>query len=199
MDVRGVSRAPKRLPASGNLLVSMAKPYIDHGAKQNAALTAMLKVLGDRAAGSSGFYQDDPAFGQVGEETWTALANKGYVRIVDFMGGRPVCFLTGSGWKKALISSGVSQSKDYMLRVETVEKNLSDRAHGQESPVRVAIEQVAAETGVPEGFVWNLIESGVLGSGAPFLASHSEPPYLIEVPANYRPEVVNNGRGVTGK
>jgi len=177
----------------------MAKPYIDHGAKQNAALTAMMQVLGDRAAGSSGFYQDDPAFEQVGEETWRALSHRGYVRIVDFMGGRPVCFLTGTGWKKALVVSGASQSPEYSLRLAKVAMNLVERVQGKELPVRVAVEQVSTETEVPEGFVWNLIESGALGKGAPYWAAHSESPYLIEVPANYRPEVAINGRGTTGK
>src|SRR5437868_10716323 len=92
---------------------------------QEFALKKMLLALGDRAAGSSGFYEDDPVFESIPRATWAGLAKKEYVRIVDFVGGRLVCFLTGRGWRRALAISGMSESPEFLGRVAKLAKSLS--------------------------------------------------------------------------
>lgn len=170
-------------------LVCMAKRKIDRRKSQEFALRTMLHVLGDRAAGSSGFYMDGPLFEDVPRAAWIGLAKKECVRIVDFMGGRPVCFLTGTGWRSALETSGISQSAEFMERVARLANNLRERVQGRAIPAQVSLYQLATDTGLPEGFLWNVIESGVIGREAPYWDPHADGPYMIEIPAGFGKEV----------
>jgi hypothetical protein len=163
----------------------MALTKLERMRNLEQTLKAMLFVLGDLAARSSGFYTDQAIFGGTLEATWRELVKKQYVKIIDFVGGRPVCFLTGEGWLKAVALTGIVESVEFQSRVDKVMKNLKERVVGRETPAQVALSQLALDTGVPEGFIWNLIESNLMSDGepdSPHWALNSVDPNTIEVP-----------------
>ena len=99
---------------------------------------------------------------EVPRTTFDELEQRGYVHIEEFFGGNRNYQLTPAGWLKALMTSDRIDSQAERERRETFLKHLKSKVSARAGNEVVDGREVAAETGLPGGWVFNAVESQLL-------------------------------------
>jgi len=154
------------------------------------AFRLMLGELGDRAMDTAFFDSEKPPFnGQVLRMTWEELVRQGRVAVVGSL-----YRLTPDGWLVALEISGDAQSKNYQERVGHMLAAMKHHVKPRKESAILPLRQLADESGEPEGWIFNIIESRAGTSedqrtGARWYAG--EKGRLVEIPVDFNLEPID--------
>jgi hypothetical protein len=129
------------------------------------ALCLILEQLGDRYFLEYGVEPTDPGFNDVLKTTWRELLDDNLIDDRLSSMGRPVFRLTSYGWLRALILSGEIDSVEMRERCVRLARALKSVVKGRSSHYDefVSVDTLAAKASLPEGWVFNAIESRLLG------------------------------------
>jgi hypothetical protein len=125
-------------------------------AECGTVLESMLAALGASAIDESLFDPEHPPFRDSHSTTWDELAGQGWIEELE-----GTYRLTGTGWLGALRLTkqlGDQRFLDSVGRALGAMK-AHIKASGRKNAALVPLKQIAGEAGLPEGFVYNLIES----------------------------------------
>jgi hypothetical protein len=119
-------------------------------------LESMLAALGASAIDETLFDPQHPPFQDSHATTWDELAGQGWIEELEGQ-----YRLTGTGWLGALRLT--KQLGDQRFLNDVGRALAAMKAHikasGRKNATLVPLKQIAQEAGLPEGFVYNLIES----------------------------------------
>jgi hypothetical protein len=156
-----------------------------------AALSLMIEVLGDRAIDTSLFDPTQPPFAeQVLRTTWEELARQDLVDCVTPLQYR----LTARGWLVGLEVTDISKSTAYQERLGRVLAAMKRHVEGRKDSAIVPLAQLATESGEPEGWIFNVVDSrssstGNKRTGASWYEGVRG--RLVEVPVDFNLEPVD--------
>ena len=123
-------------------------------------LLIMLKDLGLRAIDVRLFDITEPLFQDTYETTWTELEEAYFVKPNHVIGAR-LYRLTGHGWYRAMDATW-DQNQDVLNDLlGKLMAALKERVAGRHEPGYIYLDQVA-NAGLPEGFVYDAIESNLI-------------------------------------
>jgi len=157
----------------------------------------MLDALGDNAFDTTLFDARSGAFGEVLRTTWEDLMHAGCVETVS----ADIYRLTPKGWLAALEFSGAARSDVFLDRLARVLATMKGYVKGRRELKIVDLQSLAANSGEPEGFIFNIIESRASSSdtskrrGASWLDNARG--RLVEVPVDFNMEPVDVAAGLT--
>lgn len=131
-------------------------------ANQLELLTRFLDAAGDGDAVRIVFEPKDPQFTDTIPTSWVHLADQGYLNPVHTF-GNPAYQFTAFGWLRAMELSGRLTSRLTAERAQLLIKAIKARVEREgHVPVLIDSRDVAAETGLPEGWVHNALTSDLL-------------------------------------
>jgi len=156
-----------------------------------AAFTLMMQALGDSALDIGLFDPSQPPFdGAVLRTTWEELARQGFVERVGAFQYR----LTARGWLVGVEVTSKSKSPEYIDRLGRLLATMKRHVKGRKDSVIVPLKQLANESGEPEGWIFNVIDSRSSGSvGQRTGASWYEGARgrVVEIPVDFNLEPVD--------
>lgn len=123
-----------------------------------SVLVAMRKKLGEQAVWRELFAPDDELFRDVFTTTWKFLVERGRVKAHYTIASADY-ELTGFGWLEAIEATGEIDSPEFQERFGRLCAALKRRVKGRREEGSVGLEELANETNLPEGWVYNVIES----------------------------------------
>ena len=155
-----------------------------------AALRLMMQELADRALDTSLFNTSQPPFdAHVLPTTWSELARHGLVETVR----SPQYRLTARGWLAGLEVTGESHSPEYSKRIARLLAAIKRHVKGRKDSAIVSLQQLAVESGEPEGWIFNIIDSRSSGTAqrteARWYGGHTG--RLVEIPVDFNLEPVD--------
>ena len=158
---------------------------------QKDALRLMIEELGDGALDTTFFESDERPFaGQVLRTTWEELAREGHVETVGALQYR----LTAKGWLVGLEVTGISKSTAYRERLGRVLAAMKRHVKGRKDSTIVPLWQLAAESGEPDGWIFNVVDSRASSTGNERTGAkwyEGARGRLIEVPVDFNLEPVD--------
>lgn len=123
------------------------------------AVTLMLEQLGDGAIDDTLFDPADASFQDIIPTTWSELERDGWVeQIKETQQYR----FTGLGWLQAIKSAGKLDDNSLSTRAGPLFATMKAYVKGRQKPCVVKLSELALKSAVPEGVVFNIIESNVL-------------------------------------
>ena len=151
-----------------------------------------LRQLGDGAIDTTLFDADAVPFaGQILRTTWEELTRAEYVSEITKTRYR----LTPKGWLLGLELVGASQSPEYQERLGKILAALKRYVKGRKESAVVELRRLAQESGEPEGWIFNIIDSRAsssTGSGRVGAAWFSnERGRLVEIPVDFNLEPID--------
>ncbi len=158
----------------------------------------MLRLLGDRAIDVTLFDPSDSDLAGVLRTTWEELLGAEYVEQI---GTR--YRLTPKGWLVAIEASRGAASKEHQERLGRVLAAMKKRVKGREEPDVVELRTLAQQSGEPEGWIFNVVDSRASSSlqsgrvGASWFGN--ERGRLVEIPVNFNLEPVDIASALTVK
>ena len=167
---------------------------IDH----KVAFAAMLEKLGDGAIDTTFFDAKADAFVGVLRTTWEELLRAEYIEQV---GGR--YRFTSRGWLLAMETSEISASKEYQDRLGRFLAVMKKHVKGRQDSDVVELRMLAEESGEPEGWIFNVVDSRASSSvgggriGASWFGN--ERGRLVEIPVDFNLEPVDIASAMTVK
>jgi hypothetical protein len=187
-----VSSFAQEVPHSFSFIISIAMTVGKQHREENhrTAFHLMLGELGDRAIDSAFFDPEKPPFhGQILRTTWEELVRQERIAAI---GG--LYRLTPSGWLVGLEISGDTQSKAYQARVGRLLAAMKRHVKPRKESAILTLKQLADESGEPEGWIFNIIESRVGSTedrrtGACWYAG--EKGRLVEIPVDFNLEPID--------
>jgi len=156
-----------------------------------AAFTLMMDVLDDQAIDTCLFDPGQSPFQEkILRTTWEELERQGYVEAVGPLQYR----FTARGWLVGLEVTAASQSTEYLERVGRVLAVMKGHVKGRGNSAIVPLQQLAMESGEPEGWIFNVIDSGSTSTeskrtGASWLKGDRG--RLVEIPVDFNLEPVD--------
>lgn len=162
---------------------------------QRQAYGLMLSAVGDDAFDTTLLEAD--AFAQILRTTWEDLMHAGCVERVSPDAYR----LTPKGWLAALEVSNTAKSPVFVGRLGRVLATMKGYVKGRHQPKIVALGALAADSGEPEGFIFNIVESRASTSdtskrrGAGWLQNARG--RLVEIPVDFNMEPVDVAAALT--
>ena len=123
------------------------------------ALERMLRVLGDDAVGETVFNPKDKEFENIIPTTWTDLCDEKWVEKAEAPGHYR---LTGLGWLQALKITGRFSEDEFGGRLSRTFASMKSYVKGRGGPALVRLRELAKKAGVPEGWLFNVIESRLI-------------------------------------
>jgi hypothetical protein len=124
-------------------------------------LSLLLQELGDRAIDVTVFEPGAPVFKDVLRTTWESLERDGYLSVVASLGYR----LTAKGWLVALEASNIRGNPAFEQRLGGVLAAMKRHVKPRQDSQVVPLSQLAAESGEPEGFLFNIVDSKSSSTG----------------------------------
>lgn len=124
-------------------------------------LRIALSYLGDNAISGKWLDASDPVFRNVLPTTWKHLTDTGYATERHTRTSRSY-ELTGPGWRKALEVSGELQKPEFKERLGELCAAFKDSLQGRQNQAFPILRGFAAHTGIPEQFIFNVVESGII-------------------------------------
>jgi hypothetical protein len=157
---------------------------------QRRAFAAMLDAMGDNAFDTTLFDATSGPFGEILRTTWEDLIHAGSIESIS----ANVYRLTPKGWLAAVELSGAAKSALFVERLGRVLAAMKANVKGRRDSKTVDLQTLAAESGEPEGFIFNIIESRASSSegkrrGARWLErAHAR---LVTIPGDFNMEPVD--------
>jgi hypothetical protein len=163
---------------------------------QKRAFQLMLATLGDKAIDTCLFSSDVPPFDKVLRTTWEGLERAEYVDSIPSQGYR----LTAKGWLASLELSGVSSDPRYRERIGRVLAVMKRHVKGRKDSSVLSLSQLVTESGEPEGFIFNIVDSrssstGNSRQGADWFKG--ERGRMVEIPVDFNLEPVDVAAALT--
>ncbi|MBI1955635.1 MAG: hypothetical protein HYS38_04510 [Acidobacteria bacterium] len=141
----------------------------------------MLRVLGDDAVGETVFNPEDREFENIIQTTWTDLCDEKWVEKAEAPGHYR---LTGLGWLQALRITGQIREEEFRERLSRTFASMKSYVKGRKGPAVVKRGELAKKAGVPEGWLFNVIESRLIeevhGRKGPHWDRH-----MVFIPADF--------------
>jgi len=157
----------------------------------------MLSELGDEAIDTTLFDAAQPPFSdQVLQTTWEELARQKYVELI----GTTQYRLTSQGWLVGLELSGAVQSPTYQERVGRLLAAMKRHVKARTGAAIVQLRQLADESGEPEGWIFNVIDSKASATGNQRTGArwHSgDRGRLVEIPVDFNLEPIDIAAALT--
>lgn len=127
-------------------------------------LIRMYREVADLRAWQVSFDADDAAVPGVLQTTWRELLDDGLIDDKASTFGRPQYRLTYRGWLRALLISGDVDTTETRDRCTRLAKALKRVVKGRKSHYDefTSIDSVASDANLPEGWVFNAIQSKLL-------------------------------------
>lgn len=150
-------------------------------------LELMLSQLGEKSIEEALFCVDDPTFAGIQPTTWKELAARYWVERFDVIGAVEYR-LTGPGWYGALEASGQLSTPDSVQRMSKLAAALKDSVKGRKDDAFVFPDSLSSESGLPETWIFNAIESDLLGRRFDMKSADWQPQSrktLIRVPIDF--------------
>jgi hypothetical protein len=124
------------------------------------AFQLMLQHVGDRKISECFFVSTEPPFSAIQLTTWTELEAGDFVR--PFLGSQHYS-LTGRGWLRALEESGAPRDKTFLRAAEKLLTSIKKHVKGGQGSVRmVTLQTLAQNSGLPENWIYNVVESNLI-------------------------------------
>jgi hypothetical protein len=166
---------------------------------QRKAFELMLRELGDQAIDTRLFDTEKKPFaGEVLYTTWQELLRDGYTEQV-----RSKVRLTAKGWLLALEAADVTASSGYRERLGRVLAVMKARVKGRTESAVVDLWQLSKESGEPEGWIFNVVDSrasSAIGSGRRGASWYeNERGRLVEIPVDFNLEPIDIASSLTVK
>ncbi len=169
----------------------------DREENHNRAFRLMLEQLGDQAIDSTFFDPEKIPFnGQILRTTWEELVRQQRVALV----GSSTYRLTPAGWVTAMEISGEAQAKAYQERVGKLLAAMKAHVKPRTDSAIVPLHQLSNESGEPEGWIFNIVESRPGSAGDQRIGAHwyaGEKGRLIEIPVDFNLEPVDVTNALT--
>jgi len=162
----------------------------DREENHRAAFSLMLRELGDKAIDTSFFNHGQPPFkDQILRTTWEELERQGYVESISIQ-----YRLTAKGWLVGLTITGTAQSARYQERLGLLLAAMKRHVKPRADSAIVSLRQLADESGEPEGWIFNVIDSKAgdtenKRTGARWFGG--ERGRLIEIPVDFNLEPID--------
>src|SRR6059036_44592 len=138
--------------------------FSDRNQKENLDLSfsLMMAELGDGAVSKTFFDPSREPFAAVYPTTWKELGDQGWVGELQLCGRK--CYrLKGAGWIEGLWRTGQSKGELLSQRMGRFAAVLKGHVKGREHDVVILLDALVRESGLPEGWVFNAVESNLLG------------------------------------
>ncbi len=150
---------------------------------QRTALRLMLRQLGDRAFDTALFSPGEASFSEVQRTTWQELSRIDLVHELDADRYR----LTAKGWLAALESSQMSRAAEYESRLGKLLGAMKAHVKGRKKAAVIPLDQLASESGEPQGWIFNVVESGSTSTARRTGAGwyNHEKGRLVEIPVDF--------------
>lgn len=126
------------------------------------ALMLMLEQIGDRRLNSVPFKLGELPFDTILPTSWPTLEQYGWITITRYFGGAGHFRLTGHGWLTAMRAGGHTDTEHFNQKLGLLMKTLKAKVDGRSRIALVRVAEVAATSGLPEAFIWNIIESDAI-------------------------------------
>ncbi len=132
-----------------------------------------------------------PEYDAILSTTWPDLQSKGYIQSKH----HGYCYvMMPHGWIAGITRSGRIRSDEFQEKLGNIAAALKGLVKGREVPQFQFVDNVARETGVPEGFVCNVIDSRIFERcmrrrGADWEAQSGRG-QLIKVPIDFGLELI---------
>lgn len=126
-------------------------------------LTIMLNAVADRRFSELQFDTEHPAFKEILVTTWRELLDEGLVESMRLSAGLKVR-LTAMGWLRAMELSGQLHSEATVERCTKIVQVLKMVVKGRTTPHDqfTGLDVVAHETGIADGWIYNVLKSYML-------------------------------------
>lgn len=95
-----------------------------------------------------------PEYEAILQTTWLDLSSKGYIKSDSYW-----YLMTPHGWLTGNIRSGKNRSDLFQERIGKISAALKNLVKGRDTPQFPFVESVAVASGVPQGFICNVIDS----------------------------------------
>lgn len=127
-------------------------------------LRLMVETLGDKWFRGKYFQPSDPGFTTVLQTTWRELLDDGLLDDSASAFNSPHFRLTARGWLRGLTYTDAIDSRDLRDRCTRLVRALKSIVKGRNSHYDefVSVAELAVGTGLPEGWIFNAIEAGLL-------------------------------------
>ncbi|MGA2881297.1 MAG: hypothetical protein ABSG13_20300 [Bryobacteraceae bacterium] len=156
------------------------------------ALRLMLQELADNAIDIAMFELKAETFAETFKDvrttTWKEFEDRYWIRRMDAI-GHPMCRFTGSGWLAAIDLVWDDVKTLFEARLATLAAALKGEVKGRDEDAYVYLDSLAATSGLPESWIFNTIEAGLLEhrfnrKGAHWYDRRSGSP-LIHIPVDF--------------
>jgi hypothetical protein len=129
----------------------------------NLALRKMSERLGEDFFDNGGFADTDPYFSEVLPTAWEELKDEGLViEVQACMGEHARYMLTGLGWIEAIRLTGKLEDPVFRQQVIDFKTRLKAFVKGRQREATVSIPEFSRDFGIPQQWICNIIESGLL-------------------------------------
>lgn len=120
------------------------------------ALEGMLRLLGDGAIAETVFDPKEGRLEDIVKTTWTDLCDEKWLESAEIQGRYR---LTGFGWLQALRITGELKKEEFTRRLANACASMKSYVEGRRDPAVVRLGDLAGKANVPEGWLFNFIES----------------------------------------
>jgi hypothetical protein len=126
------------------------------------ALALVLEQLGDRQLNRVRFNPGEPPFDEILPTSWPALEKYGRIDITGCFGSSSHFTLTGHGWLTAMQDGGHTETEQFNQNLGRLMAALKAKVKGRAQTAFAGIDEIAATSGLPAAFIWNIIESDAI-------------------------------------
>ena len=169
-----------RLPGLGARIWGMTLARTERTENFSAALKTMLDCISDTSIDELPLVPS--AHQHILNTTWDELLTAELIQPLPT--GEYI--LTGRGWTAAVIATGQINDPSFQLRIGTLFAALKGLVKGRGGSVTVAFRDIVNQTGLPEGFVFNIIEGRYMEEVSKRRgASWVKPGRLVLVPVSF--------------
>jgi len=123
-----------------------------------ALLEQLFSSLGDAPIDCTRFEGSDAAFVGIQNTSWDELCSEGLLEKQS----DSLYVLTPAGWSEALLRAGTLSAPGFQDRIGKLAGFLKDQIKGREKSEVVAFDEIVRSTGLPSGWVFNVIDSHLL-------------------------------------
>ncbi len=141
----------------------------------------------------------DPAaepFGEILSTTWKELCDQGWAEECELYGQQRYR-LTGKGWVEGLWRTGAGRDRKLLDRLGRLSAKLKRYVKGRGTDVTVELAKLARDVQLPEGWVFNAVESNAFEilqerRGVTW----KEQGLLVRIPLNFGTELLDHTRDI---
>ncbi len=126
------------------------------------ALALILEQLGDRQLNRVLFNPGEPPFDEILPTSWPTLEEYGMIDITSYLGGASHFTLTGHGWLTAMQDGGRTETEQFNQNLGRLMAAFKAKVKGRAQTAFAGVDEIAAASGLPAAFIWNIIESDAI-------------------------------------